>query len=84
MKGLRLLAAIVGVATSLGGWSPAFAGWHNNGWNWRERALYDGRSIGINRLGPAGQTPINPAGSTPMNPAGSTPLNPAGSTPVPR
>jgi hypothetical protein len=87
MKGSHLLAGIVGVAMSIGCWSPALAGWHNNGWGWRDRAMYggfEGRSIGINRFGPAGETPFNPAGSTPFNPAGSTPLNPAGSTPVPR
>jgi hypothetical protein len=74
MKGLRLLAAIVGVTTSIGCWSPALAGWHNNGTNWRERALYDGRSMSVDRLGPAGQTPVYPQGSTPLNPAGSTPV----------
>jgi hypothetical protein len=86
MKRLCLLA--VGVAAFLGCWSPALAGWHHNGWNgwvWRDDG-FEGRSVGmgINRFGPAGQTPFNPAGSTPVNPAGSTPVNPAGSTPVPR
>ena len=47
MNGIRLLAAIVGVATSIGCLSPALAGWHNSSSNWRERALYDGRSMSI-------------------------------------
>jgi hypothetical protein len=87
---MRRLCLLVGVATvgaSIGCWSPALAGWHYNRWGWRDSDFEDGfrgRSVGINRFGPAGQTPLNPAGSTPFNPAGSAPLNPAGSTPVPR
>lgn len=89
MKGagsLAAVAAVIAVGASIG-WSPALAGWHNNGWVWRGRFTdggFEGRSVGPNRFGPAGQTPFNPAGATPLNPAGSTPLNPAGSTPVPR
>jgi hypothetical protein len=89
MKRLCLLAVGIGVAAFLGCGSPALAGWHRNEWNgWvlRDRDMdgFEGRSVGINRFGPAGQTPFNPAGSTPVNPAGSSPVNPAGSTPVPR
>jgi hypothetical protein len=87
MMGLRLLAGIIGVGTLIGCWSPALAGWHNSGRVWHGRfndGGFEGRSVGANRFGPAGQTPFNPAGSTPLNPAGSPPLNPAGSTPVPR
>ena len=87
MKELYLLAAVAGVAGSIGCWSPALAGWRYDRGGWRDRDFdsgFVGRSVGINRFGPAGQTPFNPAGSTPVNPAGSTPFNPAGSTPTAR
>ncbi len=87
MKGLCLLAGLAAVGASVGCCSPALAGWRFDRWGSRDRGFDDGfagRSVGVNRFGPAGQTPFNPAGSTPFNPAGSTPFNPAGSTPVPR
>jgi hypothetical protein len=79
MKGLCLLAGVVSFGALVGYWSSAHAGWHNNGWVWRHRFYdggFEGRSAGINRFGPAGQTPLNPAGSTPLNPAGSNPDEP--------